>query len=375
MTNHATHIVLAGGGTGGHLFPGLAVAEQLADAEPDWRITFAGSGSTFERSHVERAGHGYATFPCHALPRSPWDAVRFVTSNWAGYRSAARFLRDEQVSLVIGLGGYVSVPMGRAAVARRVPLVLIEQNVVPGRATSWLAPSASLICTAFDESRAQLRAHCPIRVTGNPIRRGPAATALPRSRVATRSRQLLVLGGSRGATQLNQLLPPALYKAGATRRDWKIVHQTGPNDVEATKTLYAKLGLRARVASFLPNVRGVLAESDLVVSRAGASTLAELAVARVPAILLPYPYATDHHQRRNAEVFERHRAARLFDPAALTGRADNHLASLLTELFDDAWAREQMGKEMGRLAHPQAAWHVASMVRQMLPSGTLSHAG
>ena len=280
----------------------------------------------FEQSHVARAGHGYVPFSCRGLPRTPWGALRFVADNWTGYRGAARYLRDEKVSLVVGLGGYVSVPMGRAAIARRVPLVLLEQNVVPGRATQWLAPSASLICTAFDESRQQLRAHCPVRVTGNPIRRGPSA--LPVSCQRLSSPRLVVLGGSRGAGQLNQLLPPALYKARATARGWKIYHQTGPAEIEATRTHYSKLGLEAQVSPFFPRVRELLTKADLAVSRAGASTLAELAVANLPAILLPYPHATDNHQQRNAEVFQQNGAARIFSPTPTAGRPDHQLASL-----------------------------------------------
>src|SRR5439155_1435237 len=136
------HIVLAGGGTAGHLFPGLAVAEQLARAEPAARITVAGAGRSFERAHVLAAGLDYLPLRCRPLPRRPTDAIRFVADNLRGYYAAVRFVRDQEVSIVVGLGGYASAAMARAAIARRLPLVLLEQNAMPGRATRWLAPRA-----------------------------------------------------------------------------------------------------------------------------------------------------------------------------------------------------------------------------------------
>lgn len=376
MPQHAQrHVVFAGGATGGHLFPGLAVAEQLRLLDPQVRVTFAGSGHEFERRHVARAGFDYLSLRCRALPRSAWDTIRFLADNMAGYRGAVRFVRREQVDLVVGLGGYVSVPMGRAAASRDVPLVLLEQNVTPGRATRYLAPSASLICSAFAEARAALRADCPVRVTGNPIRLALGSVSTPAASehaVASSQRRLLILGGSRGASQLNQLLPPALYKLGILRRGWKIIHQSGEAEHAATRELYGKFAIRARVVPFLHDVRRELARTTLAICRAGGTTLAELAVAGTPAVLVPYPAARDDHQRANAEHFTNVRAGVMFDTRELTGRADDQLAALLTTLVDDDERRAELSANMHALARPNAAWHVANMVRGMLrPKMTL----
>ena len=172
MKNNIAHIVFSGGGTGGHLFPGLAVAEQLSAMIPRVRITFCGGGKPFERQAATDAGFEYFALPSRPLPHAAREAVSFVVENLAGYLAARRFLREEHVSAVVGLGGYVSVPMARAASRRDVPLVLLEQNAVPGRATRWLARRATLICTTFAETAAGLRCRCPVRVTGNPIRFG-----------------------------------------------------------------------------------------------------------------------------------------------------------------------------------------------------------
>jgi len=169
MKKSTTHIVFSGGGTGGHLFPGLAVAQQLAAAVPGLRITFCGGGKPFERKYVSRAGFEYLTLPARPLPHGAREAVAFLVENVAGYLAASRFLSEEHVAAVVGLGGYASVPMARAATQRRVPLVLLEQNAIAGRATRWLARRAALVCTAFDET-AGLRCRCPVRVTGNPVR-------------------------------------------------------------------------------------------------------------------------------------------------------------------------------------------------------------
>ena len=164
------HIVFAGGGTGGHLFPGLAVAEKLSANRPGVRITFAGTAKPLERQHVAAAGFDYVSLPSRPLPRRASEAISFVVENVAGYFAAGRLLDEENVAGVVGLGGYASVPMGRAAAHRRLPLILLEQNVVPGKANRWLSRFASLVCTSFAETEQQIRWRCPVRCTGNPIR-------------------------------------------------------------------------------------------------------------------------------------------------------------------------------------------------------------
>jgi UDP-N-acetylglucosamine--N-acetylmuramyl-(pentapeptide) pyrophosphoryl-undecaprenol N-acetylglucosamine transferase len=172
MSNESCHIVFAGGGTGGHLFPGFAVAEQLQAILPTARITMATGNKPFEQVQVSAAGFDHLKLPSHPFARGAAATWRFVKDNLSGYRRAKRFVRKAGVSLVVGLGGYASVPMAWAAASLRVPLVLLEQNAIPGRVTRWLAPRAALVCTAFDEAADSLKAAGPVRVTGNPIRAG-----------------------------------------------------------------------------------------------------------------------------------------------------------------------------------------------------------
>jgi UDP-N-acetylglucosamine--N-acetylmuramyl-(pentapeptide) pyrophosphoryl-undecaprenol N-acetylglucosamine transferase len=287
-------------------------------------------------------------------------------------------VRQTGVSLVVGLGGYASVPMAWAAASLRVPLVLLEQNAVPGRVTRWLAPRAALVCTAFDEAAEHLKAGGPIRVTGNPIRAGfgqvgvPALAGEEPPEGGTSARQLVILGGSGGSRTLNEQVPRALYKIEQELTGWRIVHQTGPRDWQATTTLYRKLGLEAIVVPFVERIERVLARSDLAISRSGGTTLAELAAAGLPAILLPWPKAAADHQRKNADVFAAAGAAHVIDAREVAGRLDNAIAQPLSALIRNAERRQLMSEAMQTLARPNAAWHVATMIAQMLEAATPS---
>ena len=381
------HIVFSGGGTGGHLFPGLAVAQRLCQIWPNVRITFAGSGKPFEKEHVEAARFDYLAVPCRALPRRLSGLIPFLAENLTGYRMAGNFLDRHQVAVVVGTGGYASAGMARAAVRRGIPLVLLEQNVVPGRATRWLARSAVAVCTAFKETSRHLSPRCPVRVTGNPVRlaantntnpkreRGTQPTASlalrvgvtsPKTDCPACSRSLLILGGSNGARSLNRHVPPALKRIGTELAGWRIVHQSGDAELAATRRLYEQLGVQATVLPYITQMPRVLNQSDLAVCRAGGTTLAELATAGLPAILLPYPYAADDHQRGNADVFSAAGGCLTLDERDLAGRMEDHLANAISKLVTDEEKRNRMSTSMARLARPNATHDVAALVHHLV---------
>jgi len=365
------HVVFAGGGTGGHLMPGLAVAEQLHRQWPGARLTFAGDGKLWQRDLVRAADCEYLDLPCHPLPRRLADAVRFARGEMAGYRTARAFLRRHRPEVVVGLGGFASVPMALAAARAGVPLVLLEQNAVPGKATRWLSRWARAVCLSFPEAADRLPRGCPIHVTGNPVRRAffagsrvagttadlQGATGSSLSRGATgilpvpclaeaslpgvpaasqpssttspdpgSLNQLLVLGGSGGAEALNRAMPEALARlsrAGVSLDDWRIVHQSGEEHVDATARRYALAGLSARVVGWIGEMPAAMHCSALAVCRAGGTTLAELAAARLPAVLVPYPHAADDHQRANARALAaRHPAVVVDQVLPPVGRDD-----------------------------------------------------
>jgi UDP-N-acetylglucosamine--N-acetylmuramyl-(pentapeptide) pyrophosphoryl-undecaprenol N-acetylglucosamine transferase len=401
MKNHGNHIVFSGGGTAGHLFPGLAVADRLAATIPHMRITFCGGGKPFERQAVADAGYEYLALPARPLPHGPRDVISFLFENMAGYLAARRFLQEENVSAVVGLGGYASVPMARAAARRHVPLVLLEQNVIPGRATRWLSRHASLVCTAFQETAKMLRCPRPIRITGNPIRAGfregrgasvvggqwSLSGAMPRATVFTNLQSpipnpqspvsqshLLVLGGSGGARSLNENVPKALYKIRRQLSNWQIVHQSGEADREATESLYRKFDVPAVVMPFVGDMPGTLGETDLVVCRAGGTTLAELAVMGVPAVLLPYPHAADNHQAANARHFSAGGGCVTIDERQISDRLDDRLADMLCFLLANDDLRRRMSASMLELAMPSATADVAELVWSTVSSRSLQTA-
>lgn len=398
-------VVFSGGGTAGHLFPGLAVARRLVANVPKLRIVFAGGGRQQEQRLIQEAGFDYLTVPCHPAPRRLKEVVTFLLANRSGYRTARRFLAEHTVQVVVGLGGYASVPMARAAARRGIPLVLLEQNAVPGRATRWLARRADVLCSAFAEVKHYLPPGCHWRVTGNPVRESflagrqsrvssdnterlfhgaharpgrrpswppvPTELAAPATEVEAPPvqppKQLLVLGGSRGARWLNTNVPLALAEIKKHFQGWRVVHQTGHDDHETTAAIYRRLGIDAVVEPFIADVAKVLATTDAAVCRAGGTTLAELAVSGVPAVLVPYPYAADDHQRRNAEVYAAAGACYLLDQREVTGRPEQSLASQLLPLIANRAARETMADRMRGLGYPEAAADIAVMIQNMLP--------
>jgi UDP-N-acetylglucosamine--N-acetylmuramyl-(pentapeptide) pyrophosphoryl-undecaprenol N-acetylglucosamine transferase len=286
-----------------------------------------------------------------------------VAENLAGYYAARRYLREQAVSLVVGLGGYVSAPAARAARSQGVPYILLEQNVVPGRVTRWAARGASRICVAWSETRACLPKGA-VDVTGNPIdariARGPRSTFSPGA-----APRLLVLGGSGGSKSLNEQAPRAIYKAGATLSGWEIVHQAGPNNVESTARLYAKLGVTARVRTFLDEMADELANVEIAISRAGGSAVAEFAACGTPAILVPFPRAANDHQLHNAELFATRDACRLVVERHQGPRLDDSLAAEIVALASNRALRRRIGAAARRLARPDAASDVAGIVLSM----------
>lgn len=385
------HVLFAGGGSAGHLFPGLAVADHLHRRMPDAEITFAGSGKPRERHAVRQSGYHYTLIPSQPSPQNPLQAIRFVTDNMAGYCAARWLLREQQISLVVGLGGYTSTAVLRAAVARGLPTILLEQNAIPSRTTRWLSRSAAMVCAAFDEVRPHLHVQAPVTFTGNPARpafenlyhrtqqmkteQSAADGATPTATGKGQTKRLVILGGAGGAKSLNESIPVALKLLDGKLTGWQIVHQTGEGQLQKTEHLYQENGVNALAVTFIDEIASVLFASDLVVCRAGGTTLAELALARVPAVLVPYPHAVDDHQTANAKVVAAAGACRLIDETSQAGVLDKALARELEPLIVDDRLRAEMGQNMHHLAHPQAAADIAEAIAANLCGNGLSGNG
>lgn len=351
-------VLIAGGGTAGHVFPAIALAERLS-AEPGVEVTFAGTSSGQEARLVPAAGFALEIVEARPLRRelslealaAPIVAARSV--------AACRPL-VERADVVVGMGGYVSGPVGLAAVRRGRPLVLHEQNAVPGLANRLLARRARVVCLSFAEARAGLPGRARVAVTGNPVRarvleaaRDPerlAATARAELGLEPGRRTLVVFGGSQGALRLNTVAAQAIPELLEELPDLQVLLLTGPSH---ERTALAALGdvPRVRIVGFLERMELAYAIADLVVARAGATTCAELSVCGVPAVLVPYPHATAHHQDANAAALERVGAATVLPDRELS---PDRLAGVVRALLADPDRLSAMARAMRAWSRPDA---------------------
>lgn len=358
MTATETYL-FAGGGTGGHLFPGLAVAEELRERRPGCRIVFVGSERPIEAEILAEAGEEHVPLPIRSsadLKTRPW---RFVLDNVRAVCAAGRLLEDHRPRAVLGLGGFASFPLLLQAQWQRVPMLLLEQNAIPGRVTRWQARKARAVCLTFPES-AQRLPRAPCQVTGNPVRQSIAQLAQLRGEFD--GRILLVLGGSQGAESLNQAVRAWVAEQRELLNGWTIWHQTGPRQQAEIAAEYARLGVPAEVAPFWSDLPERYAAAGLVVSRAGATTIAELLCAGKPMVLLPYPHAADDHQRANAASLVQAGAAEVVEHAIDAAETARRLAEVLTPLLGDPDRRRRLADAARALARPNAARTVVDLL-------------
>jgi UDP-N-acetylglucosamine--N-acetylmuramyl-(pentapeptide) pyrophosphoryl-undecaprenol N-acetylglucosamine transferase len=344
-------IVIAGGGTGGHLYPGLALAHEFMRLRPGSSVLFVGTERGLEARVVPREGFELATIRVRGIVgRGVWRAVATLVRLPVALAQAWAVLRRFRPDLVVGVGGYAAGPTIVAARLTRRAVVLLEQNVLPGLTTRLLAPLADVVVAAFEDSRAACRGQ--VEVLGNPVRRAVVAagrTALPDAPA------LLVFGGSQGAVAINRAVTGALGRLAAIR-GLSIVHQTGPTDHATTQRAYAAAGVTAKVEPYLDDMGAAYASAALVVSRAGATTVAELTACGRPAVLIPYPHAAHGHQERNARALEAAGAAQVILERDLSGE---RLGEVVAELLGDRPRLARMAEASRALGRPDAGEEIA----------------
>jgi UDP-N-acetylglucosamine--N-acetylmuramyl-(pentapeptide) pyrophosphoryl-undecaprenol N-acetylglucosamine transferase len=354
-------IVIAGGGTGGHLYPGLAVARELLARDPGAVVTFAGTARGLEARVLPREGFTLDLVRSAGLKgKSPAAVARALALLPASALGAWRIVSRRRPHVVVGVGGYSSAPVVLAAAVRHVPTIVLEQNAQPGLANRLLARVVDAAALTYEEARPWFGAKA--FVSGNPVRPGFLAAADAGSPAATHANgvmRLLVFGGSQGAQAINTAMVDAAPRLHAARPLLAIVHQTGERDLERVREAYRRTGIDARVEPFLHAMDQEMRAADLIVCRAGATTLAELTAAAKPALLIPLPTATDDHQRKNAEALARQGAAEVLDQRALTGEI---LAARIDALLGDARRRETLADAARRAARPDAARIIADRI-------------
>ena len=351
----ALRVVMAAGGTGGHVYPGIAVARELTARRPDATVSFVGTARGIESSVVPREGFELDLLRSAGLKgKSLADRALAAWLIPLGMLDAWRIVSRRRPDIVIGVGGYSSGPIVLVAALRRVKTMVISPDAVPGMANRLLAPFVDAAAINFESSAAYFGSKA--FVSGHPIRPEFLAAVGSSQESAhddqTSGTRVLVFGGSQGAHAINVAMVEAASQLAAGDQALRLVHQTGERDVEMVRTAYREAGLQADVEPFLFDMGRQLGQADVVVCRAGATTLAEVTAAGKAAVLIPLPTAADDHQRKNAEVLAKAGAAELLLQRDLTGAT---LAARVLALAGDRGRRERMAAVARSLARPDAA--------------------
>jgi UDP-N-acetylglucosamine--N-acetylmuramyl-(pentapeptide) pyrophosphoryl-undecaprenol N-acetylglucosamine transferase len=348
--------MIAGGGTGGHVYPGIAVAEEFRRLRPKTEVVFVGTRRGMEAQAVPEAGFRIRYIVTRGFPRRAWWRWPWaVVANVIGLFQALWLVAVERPDVVLGTGGYVSGPVALAARILRRPLLLQEQNSIPGLSNRWLARIADEVHLSFTEARAYFQRKDHLKVTGNPVRHyilsGERGTGIKQFGLAEGKPTVFVFGGSRGAHRINEAAVDAMRRLKG-RVDVQFILQTGREDYEAIRKTVETEQLPAKVVPFLRQIHLAYAAADLVVCRSGAMTLAEIAVVGTPAILIPYPYAAHNHQEVNALNLVERGAAGLILDRELSGE---RLAKEIAHLIADRQTLRRMSANARTFARPDAA--------------------
>lgn len=359
------HLLVAAAGTGGHVMPGLAVAQALR--ERGWTVSWLGTRTGMERALVEARGLAFDPIDFSGLRGKGLRTLLLGGFYLLRALSQSRaVVRARQPALVFSTGGYVAVPAGLAAASASVPLAVLNPDAAPLLSTRLLKSLCSAIFCGFDGAAATYAGQRGL-VTGNPVRADIAALPPPRRRYLARSGPLdvLVIGGSLGAQILNQTLPSALALLPAQRRP-RVLHQCGAAHLDGTRAAYAAAGVDAEVVPFIDDIAACYARADLVLCRAGAITVAELAAAGVAAVLVPFLASTTKHQQANAEFLAGHGAGIHLPQAELTPQRLSELLGRLTR--EDLLAMAERARALGRPAASRliadAIEHIAQAAQQ-----------
>jgi UDP-N-acetylglucosamine--N-acetylmuramyl-(pentapeptide) pyrophosphoryl-undecaprenol N-acetylglucosamine transferase len=355
-------LMIAGGGTGGHIYPAIAIAREYVARDASRKVIFVGTERGLEKTIVPKAGFPLEFINVGGLKgKGGLDLLRNVARLPLGFIDAWRAVGRHKPDAVLGVGGYSSGPVLVAAKLRGVPTIVHEANAFPGLANRVLARWVTTVAVAFQDALPRMKRTDGV-VTGNPIRKEffdlGAKPRIPEAR-----RRLLIFGGSQGSRVLNDAMTGALLFLARHKETLDIVHQTGPNELEKVKTAYSQSAfLNARVVPYLDPMADEIAAADIVVSRAGAMTIGELSAIGRAAILVPFAAATNNHQELNARVVERAGGAVVITEAELS---PERLASAISDIAADPERASRMGTASKTLATPDATKTIVDLIERI----------
>jgi UDP-N-acetylglucosamine--N-acetylmuramyl-(pentapeptide) pyrophosphoryl-undecaprenol N-acetylglucosamine transferase len=356
-------MMIAGGGTGGHIYPAIAIAREWLARNPQRGVVFVGTERGLEKTIVPKAGFPLEFIDVGGLKgKGGLDLIRNVLRVPKGLLQAWRLVGRHKPDVVLGVGGYSSGPVLLAARLRGVPTIIHEANAFPGLANRAVAKFVTAVAVAFADALPRLKRPDGV-VTGNPIRKEFFEATSHRPPATGNRQRLLIFGGSQGSRILNDTMTGALLFLARLKDSLEIVHQTGPNELEKVQKAYRESAFAdARVVPYLDPMVEEMAAADLVVSRAGAMTIGELSAVGRAAILVPFAAATNNHQELNARVVERAGGAVVITEAELS---PEKLAAAITSIVSDPQRAQRMGEATKALATPSATKNIVDLVEKI----------
>ena len=368
-------VMIAGGGTGGHLFPGLAVAEEFKSREAATEVIFVGTESGIEAKIVPKEGYPIRYVRAEGMVgRSFIRKIKAAVKAGISMIDSHRIMKTVKPNIVIGVGGYASGAVMLIAYLMSVPTMILEQNSVPGLTNRILGKFVDIVCVTYQESISFFPKEKTF-LTGNPVRlkvfRGSAEAGYHIFSLERGLFTVFAFGGSTGARSMNKALVDSLQYLLDLRDKIQFLHQTGQKEYEPIRNAYQEKGFRGTIAPFIYQMGEAYAVADLVISRAGATTLAELTALGKPSILIPYPFAAANHQELNALKLQEIGAATMIPDRELSGET---LARSIRELFTDETKREQMQKASRSVGRPDACMKVVDIAMSLMKNSSVSGA-
>ncbi len=354
----------AGGGTGGHIYPAVAVAEKLVRLDPTARLHFFVSGRDIDRKILDKTGFAYSVLPAVGFSIRPGGFVRFLKGLIGSYSIAAEVIGRAERAVVVGVGGYVAVPVCWAGHRLKVPVALLNVDIVPGRANKLIARWAGRIFVQFEETAGDFgKYRAGVRVAGCPLRSGFEVPDPDRARTQLGldkgKKTLLITGASSGSQNINRTICSLLPQLEPFADGWQIVHLAGRANFEQVKAEYAGAQIAHKIVAYYDDMADLLAAADLVVGRSGAVSVAEYASAAVASICMPYPYHRDMHQYFNAGKLVEAGASIIVDDVPDETDRREWLWEELEPLLSDEHKRAEMRQACGRIARKDASAAIA----------------